>query len=129
MIVHLPVLQRHEGIMQMTSTNDVPQTDPVEARELSASGAVMLDVREPDEWRAGHIEGASHMPLATLDPRSFDRDRLVVTVCRSGGRSGQAAAALFDAGIDVRNMAGGMTAWSEAGLPIVDIDGKPGTVA
>jgi rhodanese-related sulfurtransferase len=86
-------------------------------------------VRETEEWRAGHIDGASPIPLATLDPRSFDRDRLVVTVCRAGGRSGQAAAALFDAGVEVRNMAGGMKAWSESGLPIVDVDDQPGTVA
>ena len=113
----------------MTNPSDVPQIDPARARELSASGAVLLDVREPDEWRAGHIDGASHMPLATLDPRAFDRDRLVVTVCRSGGRSGQAAVALFDAGVEVRNMAGGMKAWSESGLPVIDVDDQPGIVA
>ncbi len=113
----------------MTRPDDVPQTDPAGARELTAGGAVLLDVREPAEWRAGHIEGAAHVPLAELDPSSFDRDRLVVTVCRSGGRSGKAAAALFDAGVEVRNMTGGMQAWAEAALPIVDDEDKPGTVA
>ncbi len=116
-------------VLTMTSPDHVPQTDPAGARELSASGAVLLDVREPEEWRAGHIEGASHVPLGELDPWVFDRDRLVVTVCRSGGRSGKAAAALFDAGIDVRNMAGGMQAWEKADLPIVDADASPGSVA
>lgn len=113
----------------MTTPDRIPQTDPVGVRELAAGGALLLDVREPAEWSAGHIEGAVHTPLGKLDPAAFDRDRLVVTVCRSGNRSGKAAAALADVGIDVRNMAGGMNAWAEAGLPFVDDDGEPGTVA
>ncbi|MFG1633422.1 rhodanese-like domain-containing protein [Pseudonocardia alni] len=113
----------------MTTPDQIPQTDPVDARELAAGGALLLDVREPAEWSAGHIEGAVHTPLGELDPMAFDRDRMVVAVCRSGNRSGKAAAALADAGVDVRNLAGGMTAWSEAGLPCVDDDGEPGTVA
>lgn len=48
---------RHEGIMQMTSPSDVPRTDTVGAQERSSSGAVLLDVREPDVRRAGHIDG------------------------------------------------------------------------
>lgn len=113
----------------MTSPENVPQTGPDQARDLAAGGALLLDVREPGEWVAGHIEGASHVPLGDLDPLTVDRDRLVIAVCRSGNRSGKAAALLADAGIDVRNMAGGMKAWAARGLPVVDDTGRSGTVA
>lgn len=69
------------------------------------------------------------MPLGDLDPMTVDRDRLVIAVCRSGNRSGKAAALLADAGVEVRNMAGGMKAWAAEGLPIVDDAGRSGTVA
>lgn len=113
----------------MTTSDQIPQIDPTQALQLASDGALLLDVREPDEWAAGHAADATHMPLGDLDPDSVPRDRIVVAVCRSGGRSGKAATALADAGINVRNMAGGMNAWSEANLPITRDDGQPGTVA
>lgn len=113
----------------MNSPGQIPQVDPTEALRLARDGALLLDVREPDEWVAGHAADATHMPLGELDPRGVPRDRIVVAVCRSGGRSGKAAIALVEAGIDVRNMAGGMNAWAEANLPITRDDGQPGTVA
>lgn len=111
-----------------TTPDDVAQVDPAEAAELARSGAALLDVREPDEWQAGHIDGAVHVPLGDLDPGSIGTDRPVVAVCRSGNRSGKAAAALAEAGVDVRNLAGGMKARDAAGLPIVDDAGRPGAV-
>ncbi|GAA3242447.1 rhodanese-like domain-containing protein [Pseudonocardia petroleophila] len=113
----------------MNTSDQIHQVDPTEARQLAADGALLLDVREPDEWAAGHAADATHMPLGDLDPDSVPRDRIVVAVCRSGNRSGKAAVALAEAGIDVRNMAGGMNAWAEANLPITRDDGQPGTVA
>ena len=60
----------------------------------------LLDVREDDEWSAGHIDGAKHIPLSQVPARlgELDRDRTVVTVCRSGGRAGRAAEFLGGAG-------------------------------
>ena len=77
----------------------------------------MLDVREPHEWRAGHAPRARHIPLAQLDVRSRElpAGRLVITVCRSGGRSARAAARLAAQGREVADVAGGMTAWRDAG--------------
>ena len=112
----------------MTSTDPIAQVDPIAAADLAASGALLLDVREPDEWSAGHIDSAVHMPLGSLETGSVPRDRVVVAVCRSGNRSGKAATQLAAAGVDVRNMAGGMKAWAEAELPITTDDGTPGTV-
>lgn len=104
----------------MTSTDPIAQVDPRTASDLATGGAVLLDVREPEEWRVGHIGDAVHMPLSDLQPDSVPRDRVVVAVCRSSNRSGKAAVQLAAAGVDVRNMSGD--------LPITTDDGAPGTV-
>ncbi|MCA1719819.1 MAG: rhodanese-like domain-containing protein [Actinobacteria bacterium] len=98
------------------------------ADAAASNSALLLDVREDDEWAAGHAEAAVHMPLSALDVGNVPRDRPVIAVCRSGNRSGQAAAALAQAGLQVANMAGGMNAWAAAGLPVVDADGRPGEI-
>lgn len=107
----------------------VPEVDPIEAiRLLNRSGAVLLDVREDDEWSAGHAPTAIHVPLGALDARSFDITVPVVAVCRSGQRSGVAASQLAAAGITVYNLAGGMKAWLESGQPVIRDDYKAATV-
>lgn len=85
---------------------------------------VLLDVREDDEWAAGHIDGAQHIPLGELSGRHGElaADRRVVTVCRTGGRAGKATAALSEAGITAETMDGGMNEWAEQQLPERDID-------
>jgi rhodanese-related sulfurtransferase len=91
----------------------------------------LLDVREADEWAAGRIDGAHHIPLGHLSARvsELDRERPVVTVCRSGGRAGRATEFLRQAGWDAQTMQGGMAQWANAGLPVTTPDGGPGTVA
>lgn len=91
----------------------------------------LLDVREDDEWSAGRIDVATHIPLSQLPARlgELDRDRTVVTVCRSGGRAGKAAELLRGAGWTAEVMDGGMTSWAQAGLPVTTPDGGPGEVA
>jgi rhodanese-related sulfurtransferase len=93
----------------------VPQTEPQEvARRLgSERPPYILDVREPSEYVQGHIPGSHLIPLGTLDQRlgEVPKDQDVVTVCRSGARSGKAAKILAAAGFKVVNMAGGMMAW------------------
>jgi rhodanese-related sulfurtransferase len=88
----------------------------------------LLDVREPDEWAKGHAAGAVHVPLGDLDPATVDTSRPIVAVCGSGNRSAKAADLLRQAGIDVRNMAGGMKTWYRAGLPMVTDHGSPVSV-
>jgi rhodanese-related sulfurtransferase len=70
-----------------------PTATPQQARQMQAGGAVLLDVREDTEWRAGHAPGARHIPLSRLPARIKDLPprRPVVTVCRSGARSARAA--------------------------------------
>ena len=113
-----------------SSTTRLPDLDPGQATELLERGeAVLLDVREPAEWAAGHAPQARHLPLGLLTPEAVPQDRPVIAVCRSGNRSGRAAETLAAAGRRVHNLAGGMKAWSRTGLPVVTDDGKPGTVA
>jgi rhodanese-related sulfurtransferase len=107
----------------------VPEVTVQEAADAAAGNSVLLlDVREDDEWEAGHAQGAVHVPLASVDATGFQADVPVVAVCRSGNRSGKAAELLARGGIDVVNMAGGMTAWAAAGLPVVAADGSPGEI-
>lgn len=85
--------------------------------------AVLLDVREQAEWAAGHAPGAVHAPLSELAsggrlPGAAE-DRPVVTICRSGKRSREAAGLLAARGVDVVDVLGGMRAWMEAGLGVV----------
>lgn len=79
----------------------------------------ILDVREDSEVAEGTIPGALHIPLGDLAARLSELDRTVpvIAVCRSGNRSATAADALNQAGFTADTMAGGMTAWKQAGLP------------
>ena len=108
----------------------VDDVSPQDAAGLHEAGAVLLDVREDDEWAAGHAPNALHVPLAGVgDAASRFADQEVLAICRSGGRSAKAAETLAQAGIKVRNVAGGMNSWAEAGLPVVRDDGAPGAVS
>lgn len=93
----------------------------VERRE-----AVILDVRERREWKAGHAPGAKNIPLAALASRSTELavDRRTIAVCRSGSRSRSATAQLRKAGLDAVNLKGGMRSWQRAGLPLEPRNGR-----
>jgi rhodanese-related sulfurtransferase len=96
-----------------------------------APGAYVLDVREPDEWEAGHAPGAHHLPMMEVPARMAEipTDQEVVVVCRSGGRSGQVVSYLMGNGWDnVRNLDGGMQVWAAAGREVVSENGKPAQV-
>jgi rhodanese-related sulfurtransferase len=87
-------------------------------------GLHVLDVREPEEWRHGHIEGATHIPLRDLPARLSDLpDGQTLIVCKVGGRSAQAAMYLLQQGHDVVNLDGGMLDWEGAGRPMVSDTG------
>jgi rhodanese-related sulfurtransferase len=85
-------------------------------------GALILDVREPNEWAQFHIQGATLIPLGELPNRlnEIPKDREIIVVCRSGARSAQGRDILLNAGYtQVTSMAGGLTAWQSQGLPTV----------
>jgi rhodanese-related sulfurtransferase len=91
----------------------------------------LLDVRENDEWQAGHAPDAVHIPLSELNSRAQEvpDDRDVYVICRSGARSAQAVAAFNNAGWKAANVEGGMHAWEAAGLPMVSESGADPFVA
>jgi rhodanese-related sulfurtransferase len=101
-----------------------------EAVALADAGAILLDVREPHEWQAGHAPKARHMPLGQLARRvdELPPGRHIITVCRSGSRSARAAAFLAQGGREVSNLTGGMHAWVRADLPVVAKGGRPGHI-
>ena len=97
----------------------IPQLTPAQAADRT--DAVVLDVREAAELAEGRIAGSTHIPLGQLPARAFelDRSRPIITVCRSGGRSSQAAQFLSGQGYDVANLDGGMTQWIANNRPTV----------
>ncbi|WP_328463418.1 rhodanese-like domain-containing protein [Actinoplanes sp. NBC_00393] len=101
---------------------------PQQAAALVADRAVLLDVREPAEWRAGHAPRTRHIPLGQLSARlaELPAGLPVITVCRSGARSLQAAALLARQGRQVHDLTGGLRAWTSAGLPLQAKGGRPG---
>jgi len=93
--------------------------------------AFLVDVREPDEWTAGHAPGAMHIPLGQLGARytEIPQEGPVYVICRAGSRSNQAALALAGAGWNVVNVSDGMTGWAAAGRPMTNEDGSAPYVA
>jgi rhodanese-related sulfurtransferase len=110
--------------------NQVPS---VGVDEIPAE-AVLLDVREDDEWAAGHIDGAHHVPMNSVpqqlqfDPGPITPEARLVVVCKVGGRSAQVTAWLRQQGYDAVNLAGGMLAWEGAGRPMTAEHDGPATV-
>lgn len=93
----------------------------------------ILDVREDDEWAAGHIDGALHIPLMELPARVAEvaalDERQILVVCKVGGRSAQATGYLAQQGYAAVNLDGGMLDWAAAGRPMVSDGEAPPFVA
>ena len=104
--------------------NRIDEVDPAAVREQVGNGAVVVDVREPEEWSAGHIPGAVHVPKSYLESRIEgavpDRGKHVVLYCASGNRSAWAARTLIeDLGYEhVESMTGGFTLWKDRGYDV-----------
>ncbi|MDT0446037.1 rhodanese-like domain-containing protein [Streptomyces johnsoniae] len=97
---------------------------PTVTADAVPAGAPLLDVREPEEWAAGHAEGALHIPIGQVVERLGEITALASegrlhVVCKVGGRSAQVTAYLVQQGLDAANVDGGMHAWQAAGRPLV----------
>jgi rhodanese-related sulfurtransferase len=122
-------------VAEETATGTETGIAPARAAELIEAGEVeLIDVRRPYEWEAGRIEGARAIELneLTSQAESITKERPVIFYCRSGNRSALAAAAFRESGWDAYNLAGGLRAWVEQGLPLDPADGevaepRPGT--
>ena len=102
--------------------HEIPLTD---APEAIRAADVLVDVREADEFAAGHLAGAVHISRGMLEfkfsanPALQSRDLAIVLYCKTSGRAALAAAALHDMGyLNVKSIAGGMDAWAAAGNPV-----------
>jgi rhodanese-related sulfurtransferase len=106
------------------------EVSPPEAVALVEAGAMLLDVREPDEWEAGHVPGATFISMGEVQTRvgELPVEGQVVVMCRAGHRSAIVTEALLRTGIDAVNLAGGISAWAASDRPVVKGDGSPGTV-
>ena len=102
----------------------IPEVDPADVRDQLGNGAVVLDVREAEEWSTGHIPGAKHVPKSFLESRiegsAPDRDQHVILYCQSGNRSAWAARTLLDdlGYSNVESMTGGITLWKDRGYDV-----------
>ena len=108
-------------VREATPAAAAPEVGARTAAALVGAGALMLDVREPGEWQAGHVAQAWLLPMGQVARHRSDlpQDRRIVVACRSGGRSAAVAEALRAWGFDAVNLSGGMCAWAAAGLPTV----------
>ena len=95
------------------------------AERLAGGSTQLVDVRQPSDHEAGRIAGDVHIELDRLPEEAgqLNRDRPVVFYCRSGSRSALAAQAFAASGYETYNLAGGLEAWVESGLPIEPDDG------
>jgi len=113
-----------------TSSDDSPSIE----RDQIEPGQVILDVREDEEWAAGHIDGAVHVPLDRLvdrmlyEPGELLADQPLVVTCKGGGRARRATTWLNRNGFAAVVMAGGMRGWLAAGLPMISDTGDEPTV-
>jgi len=99
---------------------NVPEIDVAELARVLGAGAAVIDVREPDEYEAAHVPGAQLIPLGTVPDRLDEvpaTEGPVYVICAKGGRSYRAAEFYRSKGIDAVNVAGGTTAWMDAGHP------------
>jgi rhodanese-related sulfurtransferase len=113
---------RFEKLVAEAKRN-ITETSPADAAaKLNSGEAVIVDVRDKDEWDEGHIPGALHMSRGTIEldieEKVPDTDSMIICHCGGGGRSALAAESLQKMGYkNVRSMAGGFKAWKAAGLP------------
>jgi rhodanese-related sulfurtransferase len=105
------------------------QIPAVDAAAVPAD-AILLDVRENDEWAAGHADGAVHIPMGEVVGRLSEvpEGGRIHVVCRVGGRSAQVTQYLIAQGMDAVNVNGGMLDWEASGRPVVDGSGAAGFV-
>lgn len=108
--------------MNMVEARNVNVTEAIALRD---AGALLLDVREDNEWASGRIAESKHVPMNDVPDiwEELPSDRLVLCVCRSGARSGRVAKFLVERGLDAVNLEGGLLAWNvEGGILVGDIE-------
>ena len=108
----------------------VAQTGIADLPAEFGTAAVLLDVREDDEWNRGHAADAQHIPMGQVAARldEIDRSATLYVICKAGGRSAKVAQLLARNGFEPVNVDGGMLAWAQAGRPVVTGAGGAGSI-
>jgi phage shock protein E len=99
------------AFLSLSAMKSATQTPPVDAKALVQAGALLIDVRTPEEFQSGHVEGAKNIPVSELDQRIGEfgpKEGMIVLYCRSGGRAGKAKSQLEAAGYMAVHNAGGI---------------------
>jgi rhodanese-related sulfurtransferase len=115
--------QRYQKLVTDAKKHVIEISPQDAAAKLNSGEAVIVDVRDRDEWDEGHIPGATHMSRGTIEldieEKVPDLNAMIICHCGGGGRSALAAENLQKMGYkNVRSMAGGFKAWKAAGLPM-----------
>ena len=124
-VVKVEIMAEHSGFQKLVAEakKHITEISPQDAAaKLNSGDAVVVDVRDKDEWDEGHIPGATHMSRGTIEldieEKVPDPNAMIICHCGGGGRSALAAETLQKMGYkNVRSMAGGLKAWKAAGLP------------
>jgi rhodanese-related sulfurtransferase len=108
-------------------TFGVPEVDVSQIPAEADQPPYILDIREDDEWDAGHIDGATHIPMMEVPGRlaEIPIDEQVLVICRSGSRSVRVVGFLMHQGFDAVNVAGGMQVWDALNRPMAGPAGQP----
>ena len=114
---------RFETLVQDAKSR-ITEISPTDARRAIETGAMLVDVREADEWKEAHIPGAIHMSRGTIELEIEEKapalDTPIICHCGGGGRSALVADNLQRMGYtNVKSLAGGLKGWTQAGLPVV----------
>jgi rhodanese-related sulfurtransferase len=127
LLCHRPARAKIEA---MPGEPAVAQTDIAALPARFGAAAVLLDVREDDEWARGHAADARHIPMGEVPARldEIDPDAELYVICQAGGRSMRVAQYLQQNGYRPVNVSGGMLAWASAGRPVITDDSGPGSV-
>ncbi|CAN5307546.1 rhodanese-like domain-containing protein [soil metagenome] len=101
--------------------SQIENVSATEAIELAKGESWLVDVRESDEWEAGHAEGAYSLPMSQLTERigELPKDATLLVICHSGGRSARVTETLSAAGYNAINVLGGTMGWQSAGGVVV----------
>lgn len=120
----------HAKIVPMDGELAVAQAEVADVPVRFGPEAVLLDVREDDEWQRGHAAGALHIPMGEVPARlaEIGADGELYVICHAGGRSRRVAQYLQQNGYRPVNVNGGMQAWADAGRPVITDGGGPGSV-
>ena len=122
----MSTLNRFQKLVQDAKTR-ISEISAADAAQEVERGAVLIDVREAEDWREGHVPGAVHMPRGTIELDIEEKvpalDTPIICHCGGGSRSALVAESLQKMGYsNVKSLAGGFKAWKQAGFPVVESD-------